>query len=375
MTVVASPAHTAATATPWTQRLLRHPWLDGPALSFFLEELNPMWSLVESQARVRAIHRETHDTLSIELVPGWGWPGFIAGQHVGVAVEINGISHRRRYSISSGPQARRRDTFTITVKREPGGKVSNWLHDQLRPGDRLRVAPPDGDFILPQPAPRDLLMLAAGSGITPLMAQLRALLASEHAGSIVLLHYLRSAEDRIFAGELESLQARHPNLQVLWCLESSRDQSAERFSPAQIAVRVPDYAQRHTLLCGPAGFMAAIRQHWDERQLNARLQFEYFGQVPALHPPTRHTDAHHPVELAGRRRHLQVGAQQPLLVALEAGGESPPYGCRQGICQSCKCRKRSGQVRNLITGQVSREPDEDIQLCISAAESALVLDY
>ncbi len=363
----------AHAAQPWTQQLLHSRWLDGHALSFFLEELNPLWSLVEPRGRILDIIEETHDTKSFVLSPGWGWRRFKPGQHIGVAVEIDGRLYRRRYSISSAAVRHARDPITITVKRERGGRISNHLHDQARVGEVLRLALPAGDFVLPSAAPDKLLLLAAGSGITPIMAQLRALLAGGHAGRISLLHYVRSAADRIFGAELEALARQHPHLTVHWCLEEGMTEP-QRFSPAQIAMLVPDYASHHTMLCGPAGFMAAVRGHWDELGLNARLQFEYFGSVPDLRPAPSAAGTRG-IHLAGRQRELRAGPEQNLLQALEGAGESPAYGCRQGICQSCKCRKLSGTVRNLVTGALSREPEEEIQLCISAAESDLVLDY
>jgi ferredoxin-NADP reductase len=262
------------------------------------------------------------------------------------------------------------------VKREANGRVSNWLHDHLKAGDVLSLALPAGDFVLSQTRPEALLMLAAGSGITPLMAQLRALLQQGHTGSIAFLHYVRSDQDRIFAQDLQALAAQHSNLCVHWCFEYPQgDARAERFNAEQLSLRVADYATRHTLLCGPAGFMAAVRSHWDTSGLNEQLQFEYFGSVPALVPLAKASGIAAHVQLARRGKQVDAAKGQSLLLALEAAGETPAYGCRQGICQSCKCRKTSGQVRNLITGEVSHEPEEDIQLCISVAESDLVLNY
>lgn len=366
-----NPTNTS-TAAPWTQRLYQHPLLDGRALNFFLEEFNPAWSLLENSARVLDIQQETHDTRSFVLKPNWGWPGFVAGQHVGVALEINGVTYRRRYSISSVAGQGRRAAFTITVKREPGGRISNALHDQIQIGDRLKLARPAGDFVLPSQMPARILMLAGGSGITPIMGQIRSLLNQGYSGDIQLLAYVRSPQDRIFGQTLQAFSEANAGLTVHWCEESTNQ---ERFSAEQIRRRVPDYTQRHTLLCGPAGFMAAVRQHWDEQGLSQQLQFEYFGSPQTLQPRSKDAGVASHIHLQRSGRQIDASAGQAALLAMEAAGETPSYGCRMGICQSCKCTKVSGTVRNLVTGQVSREPDEDIQLCVSAAESDLVLDY
>lgn len=352
-----------------TDRLYRSGWLDGPAINFFLEQLNPAWSLVEPAVRVRQIIDETHDTRSFVLKPGLGFGHAQAGQHVGVSVEINGRRYQRRYSISGFPG---RGLIRITVKRVPGGKVSNFLHDTIKPGDRIGLSRPQGEFVLPNSAPQHLLMIAAGSGITPMMGQIRELLEQGHDGSIVLLNYARSGDDRIFGKDLDALAEQHPQLTIQWCLEREHN---ERFSADQLHQRVPDYAQRHTLLCGPAGFMQLVRQHWHEQALDARLRFEYFGAPQPLQPLDRQPGVAAHIVLARSGKRVEAGAGQTALLALEAAGEQPEYGCRMGICQTCRCRKVSGPVRNLVTGHVSHEPNEEIQLCISAAEDDLVLDY
>lgn len=361
-----------ATAPPWTQRVYQHPLLDGRALNFFLEEISPALSLLQNSARVLDIRQETHDTRSFLLKPNWGWSKAQAGQHVGVALEINGVNYRRRYSISNAVDKHKRAAFSITVKREPGGRVSNALHDQIQVGDRITLERPAGDFVLPQTVPDKLLMLAAGSGITPIMGQIRTLLQDGYDGDICLLAYVRSPQDHIFGEQLQALAAQHSQLSVQWCEESAGN---ERFSAEQISRRVPDYSQRHTMLCGPAGFMAAVRQHWDAQSLNDQLQFEYFGSPQPLTPPAKSAGVASHIHLQRSDRQIDAAAGQAALLAMEAAGETPAYGCRMGICQSCKCTKVSGTTRNLVTGQVSREPNEEIQLCVSAAETDLVLDY
>ncbi len=352
-----------------TDRLYRSGWLDGPAVNFFLEQLNPAWSLVEPAVRVRQIVDETHDTRTFVLKPGLGFGRAQAGQHVGVSVEINGRRYERRYSISGFPG---RGLISITVKRVPGGKVSNYLHDAIKQGDRIGLSRPQGEFVLPQDAPQQLLMIAAGSGITPMMGQIRALLERGYRGNIVLLNYVRSGDDRIFGTALDALTAEHPQLTMHWCLERENN---ERFNAEQLLQRVPDFAQRYTMLCGPAGFMQAVRQHWHEHDLDGQLRFEYFGAPQPLLPADRQPGVAAHIVLARSGKRVDASEGQTALLALEAAGEQPEYGCRMGICQSCRCRKISGPVRNLVTGIVSHEPNEEIQLCISTAEDDLVLDY
>ncbi len=343
--------------------------IEQPVMSYYLQDLNPLWSLKELRARVVEVIDETHDAKTFVLRPNWRWSGFVAGQNVGVNVEIDGVTQRRRYSMSCGEASGK--TFQITVKRVAGGRVSNWLHDNVQAGDVLDLSPPAGDFVLPAQLPGKLLMLGGGSGITPLMSQLETLLDADYAGDIQLLYFVRSPADRIFGEYLDLLANEYPNLRVQWCFEDDRKGGKpERFSARQIARRVPDYQERQTLLCGPAGFMEAVREHWAAKGLSERLQFEYFGT-----PPVATADGvEAQVSLSRKTRDLTAAPNQSLLEALENAGETPVYGCRMGICHECKCHKSSGSVRNVLTGEVS-SGDEDIQLCVSVAVSDVTLTY
>lgn len=345
--------------------------VEQPVMSYYLQDINPLWSLNDLRARVVEVIDETHDAKTFVLRPSWRWAGFVAGQNIGVNVEIDGVTQRRRYSMSCGQQ--QQGTFQITVKRVEGGRVSNWLHDNVQAGDVLNLAAPAGDFVMPEQAPQKILLLGGGSGITPLMSQLQTLLDADFAGDIVLLYFVRSPADRIFGERLDKLAAEHPNLQVQWCFEDDGQGSKpERFSAKQIAKRVADYQEREAFLCGPAGFMAAVREHWDKQGLSEKLAFEYFGAPPVATVGDEGVVAE--VTLAKKARDLTAKPNQNLLEALEEAGETPVYGCRMGICHECKCHKTSGAVRNVLTGEVTTG-DEDIQLCISVPASDLALDY
>ena len=343
--------------------------IEQPVMSYYLQDINPLWTLKDLRARVVKVIDETQDAKTFVLRPNWRWTGFAAGQNVGVNVEIEGVIQRRRYSMSCADT--RHKTFQITVKRVPDGRVSNWLHDNIQAGDVLNLSAPAGDFVLPEQAAQKLLLLGGGSGITPLMSQLETLLDADYAGDIILLYFVRSPADRIFGKRLDALEAEHPNLRVQWCFEDdAAGGKPERFSAKQIAKRVPDYRERQAQLCGPAGFMAAVRKHWEAEGLDAQLAFEYFGAPPIVAVDGEAAE----VTLAGKARDLTAQPNQTLLEALEAAGETPVYGCRMGICHECKCSKRSGAVRNLLTGEVT-SGEEDIQLCISVAAGDVTLNY
>lgn len=346
-------------------RLWRHPlWAplnDVRAWDRLAGVLDPAWSFTETRARVLRVVDEAPGVRSLWLRPNRRFAGFRPGQHVLLELEIDGARQARCFSFSHAP--RPDGLVRLTIKAKPNGPVSAAAH-RLQPGQVLRLGRAQGDF---RPGRDDvpLLMLSAGSGITPMMALLQDLAGHAPQRAVVLLHSARTPDDVIFAAELCALAARFPGLRVQF------HHSAEngRLDAARIAAAVPDWRERETLLCGPDGFMAAVETMFDGAGLRERLQSESFGRraTPVDPQATEHAIAY------GAAPHFLARADQTLLDAAEAAGLQPKFGCRRGICRTCQCRKRSGTVTNLLTGQASGPGEEWIQLCISTPNSAVEL--
>ncbi len=318
-------------------------------IDFWMGKLDRAWSLHDLRARVVDVIDETHDTRTFVLAPNHHWRGHRAGQHTVVEVEMDGVRVRRCYSISSAPGER---FISITVKRQPGGRVSSWIHDNLRSGSVIGLAPATGDFVVDE-TPRPLLMLAGGSGITPLMSMVRDLAARGAIHDVGFVCFARSPADLIFGRELGALASRHDGLRVVVF--------HGLFDEANLAAAVPDLALRETYLCGPAPLMTRVETMWTEAGVRERLHQERFV-APVLRSTAAGSER---ITLTQSGRTIEMRAADSLLVGLEQAGEKPAHGCRMGICGTCKTRKKSGTVTNLLTGQVSSDPDEDIQLCIS----------
>ncbi len=199
---------------------LRHSWLssrwfaplnDWDAIEDLLSPLRLTWSATRIRARVLAIQQEAPGVLSLVLKPNGLWPGFRAGQHLQLEAEIQGRILRRHYSLTSLPGDRER--LRITIGRQAQGKVSGWVHEQLRVGDIVTFGEPEGEFVIDGLPSEPLLMIAAGSGITPLFAMLADLHARGFRGDIKLLQICRDADHEIFASELRALGADWPGLQ------------------------------------------------------------------------------------------------------------------------------------------------------------------
>ena len=351
------------TSRDWVARArstaARRLFLDRHA-EFWLGQLHGTWSLGEIRARVVEVVTEARDVKTFRLRPNRLWTGHRPGQYTAIAVDIDGVRVRRCYSISSAPDDR---LIAITVKRVSGGRVSSWLHDHVRPGHLVRLDPAAGEFVLPEARPAGLLMLSGGSGITPVMSMLRALDAGDAVGDVTFVHYAHDPDDVIFGAELQAIAGRHLGLRLLLC--------PGRFDEARLARMVPDFAARRTFLCGPAGLMRRVESMWAAAGAAPRLQLERFtaaGDPPQTAGDDREARAVE-LRLARTGRTIAATTAGTLLEQLERAGERPPHGCRMGICHTCRCRKRSGTVRNRLTGRVSSEQDEEIQICISEPRS------
>src|SRR5215207_1885528 len=185
----------------------------------YLSLINPLWSSRELRGRVEKVVPETDDAATLVIRPGWGWHyDHRPGQYVGIGVQVAGKFQWRSYSVSSPPRRRGR-TISITVRAMPERKLSAHLVGGLEPGTIVRLALPEGDFVLPDPPPDRMLFLVGGSGVTPVMAMLRTLdrRAQENGRAMpdVVMHYSSPTEDRmIFRDELDRLEQKHDGLTV-----------------------------------------------------------------------------------------------------------------------------------------------------------------
>lgn len=333
----------------------------------YLELVNPLWSTRELRGRIERIERETPDSVTVLIKPGWEWPGHRPGQYLRLGIEVDGVHHWRAYSLTSSP--RRADgCIAITPKLVQGGKVSPFLFGRVKPGTIVRLGGVEGTFTLPDPVPARLLFISAGSGITPIMSMLRGLAGEEELHNVVHLHCSRTAEGAIFARELAELERSRPGYRL--DLRITRDRG--RLAPRELDTVCPDWRERETFLCGPSGLIEAAGEHWSSAGLAERLHVERFQPDARVGDGERGTGG----TVSFRKSRLQASSdgEQPILIAGEQAGATLPFGCRMGICHSCVGRLCSGQVRDLRTGRVHGQPGELLRTCINAPEGAVEID-
>lgn len=331
------------------------------ALSDYLALVRPQMAFGR-QARVEAVHDETAGVRTLTLRPGRGWVGHRAGQHVRVQLAVDGRLTTRMYSISSAAPGDGR--ITITVKAQ--GRVSRALH-AVKPGARLAVGQPEGDFVLPEGEPAHLLLVTGGSGITPIASMVRTLAARRALRDIAHVHFARTPSDEIFGRELRALAAAYPGYK-LTVIHTAGD--PRRLTDARLDEVVADWRTRETWACGPASLLAALATSFDGAERTAALHVERFAAALA---PMHANDSGGRVRFLSSRTETRSDGRTPLLRVAEDAGVHPPHGCRMGICHSCDATLVAGCARDLRTGDLA-EPGARIQICVCAATGDVDLE-
>ena len=334
----------------------------------------------------RQVRPETHDVKTFVLEPrGSRLFRYRPGQFLTFDFEIDGERINRCYTISSTPT--RPHLITITTKRVPGGPVSNWLHDHLKPGMELRATGPMGEFTsLAHPAQK-YLFLSGGSGITPLMSMARAYHDLAQPRDIVFVHFARTPADIIFRAELELMARNLPSFRfVPVCETDGQDDRwggfAGRVSQPLLQLIAPDFLTRETMVCGPAPFMAAVRGILAGAGFDMARHHEESFDFATLVGETAAEEATAPaaltfsVEFRKSGRTVECGAGSFVLASAKAAGMRLLSSCTKGLCGTCKSRLVSGQVDMKHQGGIrQREIDQGmILICCSKPLTDLVVD-
>ncbi|MDK8264610.1 hybrid-cluster NAD(P)-dependent oxidoreductase [Pseudomonas oryzihabitans] len=344
------------------------------------------WSSAEQKTlECCAIRVETADVKTFVFrCPDFVALAFEPGQFITLSLTIDGQRLSRCYTLSSTPT--RPFSLAITVKRVPGGPVSNWLHDHLEVGSRLQASGPAGIFTPVGHPVRRLLYLSAGSGVTPLMAMTRAAFDLGSDPDIAFVHSARTPRDIIFRDELAHLQATQPGLRVFAICEAPGAEAdwqgaLGRLDLPLLERLVPDFREREVFICGPQGYMDAVQRTLQEGGFDlAHFHQESFTigspAAPAEIAPTAVGAALFTVTLARSGKVFSMAGDQTVLSAARRAGVIVPSSCGQGLCGTCKTALLEGQVEMRHAGGIrQREIDRGLRLlCCSRPTSNLVLD-
>jgi ferredoxin-NADP reductase/MOSC domain-containing protein YiiM len=311
--------------------------------------------------------------LTLRLHPGHGRPPLL-----------------RSYSMSGAAGT---GSYRISVKREPHGAASRFVHDRLHAGDRLEVAAPRGTFIL-QPDAAPVLLISAGVGATPVLAMLHALVSAGSSREVWWLHGARSKAEQAFAAESQSLLARLANGHRYVCFSKpgpgdalGRDYDAAGHLTADVLAALNPPPGAEAYICGPAAFMTDISAALNRLGFDrSRIRTEIFGAGPSSTPGIAAAPAsppHQPAgppgegpEIAFARSGITArwsAGYGSLLEFAEACDVPVRWSCRTGVCHTCETPLMSGAVR--YSPEPVDEPGEGSALiCCSTPSRPVVLD-
>jgi glycine betaine catabolism B len=319
---------------------------------------------------------------------------FNPGQFVTLELEIEGQPIMRSYTISSSPSVPY--SFSVTIKRVPGGKVSNWLHDTLHEGQELAVHGPVGLFnAIDFPSPK-VLYLSGGVGITPVMSMARWFYDTNANVDMTFIHSARSPKDIIYHRELEHMASRIDNFSLhLICEKHGLGEPWAGYrgylNHKMLELMVPDFLEREVFCCGPTPYMNAVKRLLEVAGFDmTRYHEESFGATPpearadAVEQAEQAADAPeidladlHQVEFIASGKSIRVAPGETVHAAAAKLGLLIPKACGMGICGTCKVMKLGGEVEMEHNGGITEEDEAEgyILSCCSVPKGDVRIEF
>lgn len=307
---------------------------------------------------------------------------YLPGQFLTLSVDANGRKIKRSYTIASSPA--RTGFCEITVRRDPQGIVSTYLHEKVVEGDLLLLAGPSGKFTFAGEGHDSIVLIGGGVGVTPMMGVLRYLTDRSWPGQMYFIYGSKSDADVIYRDEIEYLQARYPNVHVVLTVE--RAESAQwphatgLITKELLAREVPGIGGRHVHLCGPPPMMAAVRNALLELGVSAaQIETEVFTGRERASPPPAAVPPAEPgaqVSFSRSKRAVALRSELTILEAAEEAGVDIEYSCRAGVCGTCKVRLLAGNVTMEVEDGLAPEDKAQgfILACQARSSSSVSVD-
>ena len=342
------------------------------------QELECVMVLIET-SNVRTFCFQTEDAT---------WFRYTPGQFITLALEIDGNPVHRTYTLSSTPS--RPTCISITVKTEKGGLVSNWLHENLEVGSKIRAVGPAGMFTLDNYIADKYLFLAGGVGVTPLLSMTRWLFDYGRNPDLIMVQSVVTPSDLLARRELETMSGRLPGIKLAWVCEESVPQQSwtgytGRISRSMLEVIAPDFAQREILCCGPAAYMDAVRKILKEAGFDMQYYHEESFAMPGAPTPEESialeelASSSDTVNVTFSRSGKQVSCSgnETIMEAANKVGIRIPNACLFGMCGTCKVMKQEGVVNLAQNGGITQSDiDQDyILACCTKPLGDVVIDY
>jgi ring-1,2-phenylacetyl-CoA epoxidase subunit PaaE len=308
------------------------------------------------------VEHDTADTVAISLAVPPAVEALFdykAGQYLTIKIDIDGVSHRRSYSLCSSPVLD--EPLTIAVKKVSTGVVSAWLKDHVQPGQKLEVYPPMGNFtkeLRPEQA-RHYLFVAGGSGITPILSIMKSVLRVEPLSVVTLVYANRNEASIIFDTTLQDLVEKHPDrCRVVHVLEQPAT-SQRSFVLGQLSTSVfselipawvPSFSAVDAFVCGPEPMMdVAIAELRKFGLADDRIHREYFTLSTTSMSSDQSPQSSNElvtrrvrIRLYGQEHEFDVEPDETILTAAQRANLDPPYACQIGACCTCRAKLVKG---------------------------------
>lgn len=335
--------------------------IDRHTVNFWLQKLNPVWSVHQALGKIVQIHQAAADTVSLTLQTNRHFQAGRAGQHHPVFVSIEGVRYERNYSLTQLDAHH----VLLTVKKTEKGKVSHWLTEQAKTGDILEFGQPYGDMTLQQAGTDSVLLLAAGSGITPMYSLLNDLHQKKQLSQkkIKLLYWVKHYADVAFKQQFEQWAEQYSDFSCEFFYTQEGDSRINETHHAAAG----DMQSGTVFACGPSGFSAEVEKLFTHA---ARLKTESFSLSQFDGGETGFVN----VTLTRSDRTVAIPKGQSILVGLEQQNIKPAHGCRMGVCHKCVCSKVQGTTQDMANGKHHHEPGSALKICVNSAQTDLVID-
>jgi ferredoxin-NADP reductase len=345
--------------------------------------LTPLTNLENAKSPMRLllsqIEQQTHDTKTLRFqILDERRVCAKPGQFLTFQWTIDGQRVSRSYTISSSSI---HETYVeITPKRMENGLASVFLNDLAKPGLTVEARGPYGQFYFDETYHKSIVLIAAGSGITPMISMLRHIDDLKLSTPVMLLYCVRTAADIIFQNELARLGRSLPNFNDDVCLsrpDATWKGHSGRLTEEFISQSVTDLDSPTFFLCGPNGFMDNARQILSTLGVNEdRILQESFGESkPSTESRPLEAGTVETVVFLHSKKVCQVSSGSTLLDLAERNGVQIPFGCRQGQCGTCATRVLSGTVQMDVEAGLTAEQKNSgyVLPCVSRAEGTVVL--
>lgn len=314
--------------------------------------------------KVKEIVQETKDAISIVFEqPAEGKINYKSGQFLTLIINVNGKEVRRAYSLCSSPFVD--EHLAVSIKRVDNGLMSNWLPDNLKAGDKVKIMEPMGQFTTEydKSNKRHLVLFAGGSGITPMLSIIKSILTQEPESILTLIYCNRNIDSIIFKDELTRLETKHEGRLHLIHILDEAPMNWQGYSGLlnhemlqKLFERIPDWGIEKTtyLMCGPEGMMKNAESLLAEHHIPKDKVFkESFVQgtidkekkEEAIASASGNTAHEVTIRYDGQEYKIVVQPDKAILeTALDAGIDLP-YSCQSGLCTACRGKALSGKVK------------------------------